>query len=307
MPIPKYDEMMLPYLHAIAHGDAHKHRDIAEIVADHFQLSEDNRNALLPSGNQTFLLNRVSWARTYLKKAGLLKSPARGWVQITPTGLQVLEMNPPHIDKKFLMQFESFQEFQNRSQSSQTNGGSETQTAQQDTEELTPEEVIASGHQQLRQQIASDLLERIRENTPRFFELLVIDLLLAMGYGGSRQDAGRAVGRSGDGGIDGIIKEDRLGLNNIYVQAKRWENTVGRPEVQAFSGALDMHRANRGVFITTSHFSAEARDFVERIGKKIVLIDGDELAELLIDYTVGVTTKAVYAIHEVDENYFDDE
>ncbi|MEL6273021.1 MAG: restriction endonuclease, partial [Chloroflexota bacterium] len=171
----------------------------------------------------------------------------------------------------------------------------------------TPEEILEESYNDLRQKLKRDLLERIKTNTPQFFESLVIDLMLAMGYGGSRRDAGEAVGRSGDGGIDGIIKEDRLGLNNIYIQAKRWENTVGRPEVQAFSGALDMHRANRGVFITTSQFSREAIEFVGRIGKKIILIDGSYLADLMIDYSVGVIIKETYIVYELNENYFDDE
>lgn len=302
MPVPKYDELMLPYLQYLSDGDEHKHTKVTEALADYFNLSVDDRRQMLPSGRQTVLVNRSSWARTYLRKAGLIEKTQRGWHRITTIGLEVLEEEPPAIDRHYLMRFPTFVAFANRA------GSSKNDQAEPDgTADETPEELIESSYQSLRQSIAKDLLERIMDNSPQFFELLVVDLMLAMGYGGSRRDAGQAVGRSRDGGIDGIIKEDRLGLNNIYIQAKRWENTVGRPEVQTFSGALDMHRASRGVFITTSSFSTDARDFVNRIGKRIVLIDGWELAELMIDHGVGITIKATYAIHEIDENYFDDE
>ncbi len=301
MAVPKYDEMMLPYLHTLSDGQEHRNADVAEALAEVFGLSVDDRREMLPSGRQQVYVNRAGWARTYLYKAGLIEKTRRGWYRITDMGFAVLEQNPQKIDKNYLMQFPSFVEFQNRDNSV------DATTENTDTSGDTPEDLLASSYVDLRRKLEQDLLERIRENSPQFFEALVIDLMLAMGYGGSRQDAGQALGRSGDGGIDGVIKEDRLGLNNIYIQAKRWEHTVGRPDVQAFSGALDMFRANRGVFITTSQFSSEALDFVERIGKKIVLIDGDYLAELMIDYTVGVTTKATYVVYEVDENYFDNE
>lgn len=302
MPVPKYNELMLPYLQFLGDGAEHKHSEATEAIADHLKLTESERRELLPSGRQTAFKNRSGWARTYLKKAGLIEQTRHGWHRITPAGFAVLEDNPTHIDRHYLMQFTEFVEFQNRSN---TSGSNETKADLPSDE--TPEDTIEASYSDLREKLINDVLERIKENSPQFFEALVIDLLLAMGYGGSRRDAGQAVGRSGDGGIDGIIKEDHLGLNNIYVQAKRWDNTVGRPDVQGFSGALDMHRANHGVFITTSSFSAEARDFVQRIGKKIVLIDGQQLANFMIDFSVGVTTKAVYTVYEIDENYFDDE
>jgi restriction system protein len=299
MAVPKYDELMLPYLEVVSDGEEYKNREVEDALAAYFQLSDEDRQEMLASGNQRVMTNRVSWACVYLRKAGLIERTRRGWYRITDLGLDVLESKPDKIDRNYLMQFTSFAEFQKRD--------NPKQAANTDANKATPVDALEANYLDLRQKLAHDLLERIRDNSPQFFENLVIDLMLAMGYGGSRRDAGKATRLGRDGGIDGVIKEDRLGLNNIYIQAKRWENTVGRPEVQAFSGALDMHNASRGVFITTSQFSTDALDFVERIGKKIILIDGEQLAELMIDFGVGVTTKATYVVYEVDENYFDNE
>ncbi|MEO1440646.1 MAG: restriction endonuclease [Chloroflexota bacterium] len=299
MAIPGFQDVMLPLLQITSDGKEHTLRGTIETLGEYFELTTEERKEMLPSGRQARFDNRVGWSTTYLRKTKLLESTGRGRFRITDRGYDVLAQDPDRVDLKFLEQFDELDEFRNKS----------AQTAVESIEESnnTPEEILEESYNDLRQKLKRDLLERIKTNTPQFFESLVIDLMLAMGYGGSRRDAGEAVGRSGDGGIDGIIKEDRLGLNNIYIQAKRWENTVGRPEVQAFSGALDMHRANRGVFITTSQFSREAIEFVGRIGKKIILIDGSYLADLMIDYSVGVIIKETYIVYELNENYFDDE
>lgn len=300
MAVPGFQRLMLPLL-AIA-GDGHEHSlsEAIETLSQHFELSDRDRNELLPSGKQPKFDNRVSWARTYLKKAGLLVYTGRGKFQITNLGLEVLADNPPEINIRFLEQFPEFVVF--RSLREQDDGQTE-----EEEPDRTPEEVLESSYQGLRDELARDLLERILECSPRFFESLVVDLLVAMGYGGSRKDAGEAVGRSGDGGVDGIIKEDKLGLDVVYVQAKRWEGSVGRPTAQAFAGSLEGFRARKGVLITTSRFSQDAKDYVQRIEKKIVLIDGEQLAQLMIDYGLGVSEVATYAVKRIDIDYFGEE
>ncbi len=239
-----------------------------------FGISDAERLELLPSGKQSRFDNRVGWARTYLKKAGLIDSAGRGIFRITKRGLEVLKSKPPSITKEYLTRFPEFKDFQAR------------QTVKDDSlfgdedHNRTPDETLDTAYQDLRRTLTQDLLDRIKGNSPRFFEKAVVDLLLAMGYGGSRIDAGEIVGKSGDGGIDGIIKEDKLGLDAIYVQAKRWTNTVGRPTLQEFAGSLVGRKARKGVIITTSQFSSEAKDYVDRLDMKIVLIDGEQLAQL---------------------------
>ena len=247
--------------------------------------------------------NRVGWACTYMKKAGLLSSPKRAHVQITEVGREALASKPRSINAAFLKQYPEFVSFQKSSKKTEdddANGGVEW------TAGKTPHEVIESGYQSLRSALAAELLQRVRDCTPGFFERLVVELLLKMGYGGSRADAGKALGRSGDGGIDGIIKEDRLGLDTIYTQAKRWtDKTVGRPDVQQFQGALSGHGAVKGIFITTSQFTKEAVDYAAGLrNSKVVLIDGNELAELMIDHGIGVATAATYEVKRVDSDYF---
>jgi restriction system protein len=257
----------------------------------------------LPSGQQTVFDNRVGWARTHLKKAVLLEYPKRGFFQITERGRDLLTQNPTKINIKFLNQFPEHIEFLN---SKKDNDKSEPEIIE--TSETTPQESIEFGYQKIRKELELELLNRVKSCSPDFFERLVVDLLVKMGYGGSRRDAGRAIGKSGDGGIDGIIKEDKLGLDIVYVQAKRWDNTVvGRPEIQKFVGALHGQRARKGVFITTSRFSQEAREYVSIIDSKIVLIDGEELAQLMIDNHVGVSTVSIYEIKKIDSDYFIDE
>lgn len=301
MTVPDYQSLMLPLLKALRDGEEHSLHEVIEILADQFELNDDERRELLPSGRQAKLDNRVAWARTYLKKAGLLESTGRGKFQINDRGLAVLREDPPEINVKFLEQFPEFLEFRDGSSkdvSADPENGATDKTR-------TPEEVLEAGYQNLRKDLAQDLLDRIMGCSPDFFERLVVDLLVAMGYGGSRKDAGEAVGRSGDGGIDGIIKEDKLGLDAVYIQAKRWEGTVGRPTVQAFAGSLMGNRAGKGVLITTSQFTREANDYVKGIQQpKIVLIDGEQLAQFMIDHDIGVADVATYRIKRVDLDYF---
>jgi restriction system protein len=303
MTIPDYQTVMLPLLRFAADGQEHSLREAIENLADHFDLSDDERKALLPSGRQATFDNRVGWARTYMKKAGLLQSPRRGYFKITDTGLQALKANPEAINVKFLEQYPEFVEFRTKSTVKSTATKPDTTVP---TEERTPREVMEDAYATIRTQLASELLERIAQSSPQFFERLVVDLLVNMGYGGTRKDAGEAVGGSGDEGIDGIIKEDRLGLEVVYIQAKRWENTVQRPEIQKFVGALSGQNARKGVFITTSSFSAGAIDYATGLQVKVVLIDGETLANHMIDYGVAVAPEASYEIKRVDSDYFDE-
>ncbi len=282
-----------------ADGQEYSLREAIEKLAQNFKLNDEERQETLPSGRQATFDNRVGWARTYLKKAGLLKSTRRGYFQITSKGQTVLQKNPPRIDVKFLENFPEFIEFRKSKKDQPEANDSITST-----QATTPEENLESIIQGLVQDLASELLDNIKSCSPSFFETLVVDVLVGMGYGGTRQDAGRTVGRSGDGGIDGIINEDRLGLDVIYVQAKRWESPVGRPEIQKFAGALQGFRARKGIFITSSSFTAEAKDFVSRIESKIILIDGQALAQYMIEFGVGVNTRKTYEIKKVDFDYF---
>lgn len=302
MPIPDYQSWMLPLLKLAADKKEHTLRGAVEDLADEFQLSEAERKELLPSGKQTIIHNRVGWSRTYMTKAGLLEATRRGCFRITERGLQALAEKPARIDIKWLNRYPEFLEFK-----------AIKREAPEQLPDLgipegeTPEESLERSYEEIRGRLAGDLLDRVKASPSGFFEQLVVDLLVAMGYGGSTHDAGKALGRSGDGGIDGIIKEDKLGLDAVYIQAKRWDGTVGRPEIQKFAGALQGARARKGVFITTSAFTKDAEDYVTKIESKIVLIDGQRLCELMIDHGVGVTTAATYEIKRVDSDYFGDE
>jgi restriction system protein len=309
MPIPDYQTAMLPLLRLAGDGAEHRFRDAVEQLATEFQLTDAERSELLPSGTAPLFDNRIGWARTYLKQAGLLQSLRRGVFRITEEGKALLARNPPHVDVELLQHYAAFREFRIRRRD-----GTETGVTAHPEEQLpesigdqTPEDQLASAYQKLRTNLESELLERIKASSPAFFERLVIDLLVAMGYGGSRQDAGRAIGRSGDGGIDGIIKEDKLGLDVIYVQAKRWEGNIGRPEIQKFAGALQGQRANKGVFITTSSYSREAEEYAGVINTKIILIDGERLTSLMVDYNVAVTPVGLYELKRIDSDYFEGE
>jgi restriction system protein len=298
MPIPDYQAMMLPLLNFSRDGKEHSAREASDALAELYSLSEDERKELLPSGQQAVFTNRVAWARTYLKQAGLIEATRRGFFRISGRGLEVLKKKPSSIDVKFLEQFPEFLEFRNRRKDK------DEVVESAEVSQQTPEESLESAYQKLRYDLGQELLNQVRQCSPSFFEKLVIDLLVKMGYGGTRKDAGSAVGKSGDGGIDGIIKEDRLGLDIIYVQAKRWEGTVGRPEIQKFAGALQGQRARKGIFLTTSGFTADAIDYISRIESKIVLIDGDTLSQLMIDHGVGVAITAIYEVKRVDSDYF---
>ncbi len=302
MPIPDYQSIMLPLLRlsAITPGNEIPTREATESLANEFKLSEQERTELLPSGRQPIFGNRVGWATTYFKKARLFEATRRGYFKITQRGLDVLKQNPLSINTRLLMQFPEFAEFHQK----QADPGEKVPVDGIETQ--TPEELLDIEYQKIRNQLASELLERIRQCPPAFFERLVVELLVSMGYGGSRIDAGRAIGRTGDEGIDGIIKEDKLGLDVIYIQAKRWKenNSISRPDIQQFAGALQGQQANKGIFITTSSFTKEALGFVTKIGSKIVLIDGNQLAQLMIDHNVGVSVAASYEIKRIDSDYF---
>lgn len=302
MAIPGYQEFMYPFLNMLEDGQEHSLRESYIRLADEFNLTEQEREEMLPSGKQRILHNRVEWTRTYLKKAGLLNTIRPGVFVITELGKELLaDPSITEIDNAFLMQFSEFRQFKNKG------NGQKELVISPIAIERTPLEEIESNYKVLKEEAKGDLLDKVKSGTPLFFEKLVVDLLVAMGYGGSMKDAGQAIGRSGDEGIDGIIKEDVLGLDMIYLQAKRWENTVTRPEIQKFAGSLDGQRARKGVFITTSSFSDGAKDFVRMIDKKIILIDGDTLMEYMFTYNIGVSHEETFVIKKVDEDYFGEE
>ena len=301
--LPDYQSIMLPLLKKISDGKTYKFRDLIDILSKYFELTEEEQKELLPSGQQPIFDNRVGWANTYMKKAGLIKSEKRGYLQISEIGQKVLLENPNVINVKFLKQFDSFNKFSN----SKKNGSTKSKEIKEIIEEeQTPEEMLEYAHQKLTNDLSQELIATIKVCSPIFFENLVIDLLLSMGYGGSRIDAGKAIGKSNDGGIDGIIKEDKLGLDIIYIQAKRWENTVPTREIRDFAGALLAKKAKKGVFITTSSFPKSAIEFVGQIEPKIVLIDGQRLGELLIEFNVGVSTQRSYQVKRMDSDYFEE-
>lgn len=304
MSIPDYQTLMLPTLKLAADDQEHRFRDVVESLSDEFGLSSEERSELLPSGQQPLFTNRVGWARTYLKHAGLLNSPRRGFLKITPRGQQLLAEKPAKVDLSLLRRYDEFVAFQAPRKSSSVFLAVEPTSAEAGE---TPEDTLSRAYNDLRKEVEAQLLETLAQVSPSFFEQLVVDLLVTMGYGGNRVDAGRAIGRSGDGGIDGIINEDQLGLDVIYVQAKRWEAVVGRPEVQKFAGALQGQRARKGVFITTSSYTREAIEYVKVIETRIILIDGPELAKLMFNHGVGVSSVGTYDIKRIDSDYFSEE
>lgn len=293
---------MLPLLRFAADGKEHQLKEAAHHLAQEFKLTDAELNEFLPSGQQPVFMNRIGWARSYMKRAGLLANPKRGFFQITPRGQTVLKEAPAQINIKYLDRFPEFQEFRAKKD---TDEGSQDLVEAEAAPGQTPHEALESAYERLRSEVAAEILQALKGTDPSLFENIVVELLVKMGYGGSRKDAGKAIGRSGDEGIDGIIKEDHLGLDNIYIQAKRWEPTVGRPEIQKFAGALQGQRARKGIFITTSEFSKEALEYVSRIESKIVLIDGKALARLMIDFGVGVTSVANYDVKKIDSDYFE--
>ncbi len=301
MPIPTYEDLMLPFLKYISDGREYSFRDIVDSLAREFKITEEEKRELLPSGNQAVFDNRAGWGKTHLKKSGLLCYPKRGFSKITDKGLEVLRQNPDKIDNKYLMQFPEFAEFYKSSNNGKDKTGDVSRLS---GTEKTPEETLEYLITDIENQLANELLEKIKSNSPEFFEKLVIDLLLKMGYGSSKHDILQNTGKSGDEGIDGIIKEDELGLSKIYIQAKRWQGTIGRPKIQEFVGAID-NKTHKGVFITTSCYSAEAREYADT-KPSVILIDGKKLAKLMIKHNVGVTVKQAYEVKKIDEDFFTD-
>ena len=299
MAIPDFQTIMRPLLEFSGDGKAHSLREAIDHLTGHFRLNAEEQKQMLPSGNQARFDNRVHWARSYLKQAGLVENPSRGAFRITTDGQKVLASKHGEINIRFLMQFEKFVQFRNR-----TATDHQPAEAPAGIEMRTPKEVLEESYQRLRDEVAVDLLDTVMGCSPKFFEHLVVELLVKMGYGGSLKEAGRVIGGSGDGGIDGIINEDRLGLDVIYIQAKRWDRDVNDAEIRNFVGSLAGQKANRGVFITTSAFTKKAEDYVKSVQQKVVLIDGKKLSELMIEHGVGVATVGSYEVKKVDTDYF---
>jgi len=305
MPIPDFQSTMRPLLEVLSDGKEWRMRDVTEALASRFQLTPQEREEMLPSGQQTLLSNRVAWAKTHLKAAGLLLNPNRGKVTLSDEGRRVLATHPEAINCRFLRQYPSYLELIGRSRSGDE--GEQVGAVDATESDQTPLELMDESFHALRRATADELLVKLRECSPGFFEKIVVKLLQAMGYGGVTGEA-LVTGRSGDAGIDGIIKEDKLGLDVVCIQAKRWEGTVGRPVIQGFVGSMDFVRARKGVILTTSQFSRDALEFVDRIeGKKVVLIDGPQLADLMIDHNVGVLPTKSYELTEVSNDFFDED
>jgi len=302
--IPDYQSIMLPLLKLIGDKKEHSLREVRESLAKLFELTEEERSKLLSKSKQKMFDNRVGWARTYLKKAELLVYKSKGHFNITERGLKVLNENPKEINVKYLKRFPEILEFIKPSKKTEETKDKDNELL---IEKKTAEELFEIGYTKYQEKLLSDLLEKIKQCTPDFFERLVVELLVGMGYGGSFEDAGKAIGKSGDEGIDGIIKEDKLGLDVIYLQAKKWNNPVGRPEIQKFAGALLGKKAKKGVFITTSKFSEGAIDYARNVENKIILIDGEQLTKYMIENDIGVSETASYNIKKIDLDYFTEE
>lgn len=298
MAVPDFQSFFKPLLDFAADRSEHSIQEARNVIAALMSLSEEDMKERLPSGIQTKFDNRVAWAKSYFIQAQVLEASRRGHFKITQRGIELHRKGLKRIDVKVLNQYPEFIEFH------KTKGSKEEEPTPQGE---TPEESLQRAYESIRSDLAGQILEKIKSNSPTFFEKLVVDLMVAMGYGGSRADAGRSIGGSGDEGIDGIIKEDRLGLDVVYLQAKRWEGTVGRPEVQKFVGALHGKRAKKGVFITTGKFSDDSKKYVETIDPKVILIDGRTLAELMIDFSLGTTTSGSFEIKRIDSDYYAEE
>ena len=300
MPIPTMFDLTLPILELLGDGKIHDKSSLTDHLAQRFKLTATEINERTSSGRNR-LTNRISWTRMELRNAGLLEYMDGGASRITKRGHEVLAGNPTRIDKTFLNQFEEYRDVLRRDTAEPDKKLSDKE------DEDTPEENLKAAYDTIRSYLAKEILEKVKNSSPSFFEWLVVDVLVGMGYGGSREEAGKAIGGPGDGGIDGIINEDRLGLDVIYIQAKRWEGPVGSSQIRNFVGALAGQRAGKGVFITTSTYTEDAKEFVKTVGTKIILIDGRQLADFMIDYNVGVTTEAVYELKRIDTDYFEDE
>ncbi|EEY89378.1 restriction endonuclease [Acinetobacter lwoffii] len=308
MPLPTYDQLMLPLMKLLSElNEPIKISDAANILAERSNLHEEDLNKILPSGKNIFK-DRVAWAKTYLVKAGLVQQPKRAYCEISSLGRQVDLKSLDAITNEYLAQFNGFSDFKLGKKNKDEFGIGNLQVIEslnsyQETQ--TPEETIQNTTELLKSDLKSDLLQMVKDKSPSFFERLVVDLLVAMGYGGSHQDAAQAIGKTNDGGIDGVISEDRLGLDKIYIQAKRWKDTVGRPDIQQFKGALADQVAKKGVFITTSSFSKEAIESARKSG--IVLIDGDKLTSLMIEFGLGVQIERSFHIYKIDQDRFDED
>jgi restriction system protein len=300
MPIPDYEAIMLPLLNFLGDKKEHSLNEAIEHVTKVFNLSEKERKELLPSGSEPIIKNRIRWARLYLDRAGLIESAKRGFYKITERGIEILNEKPSKINVKFLRRFPEFVQFKGTRRERK-----KVPVQKKITESLNPMELLEQAHQRIQAELADDLLREIKKATPQFLENVIVELMVKMGYGGSRKDAGQAIGQTGDQGIDGIIKEDKLGLDTIYLQAKRWEGTVGRPEIHKFVGALKGQRASKGIFITTSRFSSDAEEYASKIDSpKVILVDGLRLAELMIEHRVGVSDVATYEVKKIDPDFF---
>ena len=302
MAIPTYEEIMLPLLKILSDGGIHKYKELEEKLKNVFDLTEEEVNSRSESGVKIFY-NRIGWAATYLKKAGLIESPKRGEFKITEEGSRLLAEGVKHLDYKYLMKYDSFREFKLHIDVI----GPEVDKRKPE-DNMTPFERISNAYDEIKDSLIEELLQKLKEVDSYKFEEIVLDLLIKIGYGGSKEEAKERTQKTNDEGIDGIINEDKLGLDKIYIQAKRWKDSpVGRPVVQAFVGALDGHGASKGIFITTSNFTKEAKEYVERLtSKKIILIDGYKLAEYMIDFNVGVTVQELYEIKRIDNDYFEE-
>ena len=304
MAVPDFQSLLMPLLRLSGDGLEHAFKDAVEAIAVEFRLTPEERHELLPSSSRTTLFyNRLAWAKTHMTMAGLLQAPRRGVFCITQRGRDLLGRQLARIDLKTLQQFPEYE----RARRGDVQASAENVVQVVTASELTPEEALERAHLSLRNDLSRELLEFIMQCSPAFFELLIIKLMIKMGYGGSREEVGKAVGRSGDGGIDGVINEDRLGLDAIYLQAKRWSNVVGRPEIQQFVGALAGQRANKGVFIATSRFTQDAKDYAANSQYKVVLIDGERLADLMIEHDLGVSVAATYQLKRIDSDFFSEE
>jgi len=302
MAIPDFQSFFKPLLELAADGQEHSIREARDVIARKMNIDQASLTERLPSGTQTKFDNKTAWAKSYFIQAKILHSTRRRCFQITERGRELLMQNHERIDVKVLEQYPEFMEFHTAGRN-----GSPVMDIPAEHQTETPEEILQKAYQNMRGELASDVLGRVKANSPNFFESLVVDLMVAMGYGGSRSDAGAAIGHAGDEGVDGIIKEDKLGLDTIYLQAKRWEGTVGRPEIQKFVGALHGKRAKKGVFITTGRFSEDAVEYIRNIDPKVILIDGRKLADFMIEYNVGITPMTVYEVKRVDSDYFAEE
>ena len=307
MTLPTYDQLMLPLMKLLSEQkNAMKVNEIAQILSERSALSEDEINLKLSSGTKTVFYDRVGWAKTYLVKAGLIDQPKRGFCELSAIGQQLDLKKLESITIEFLMRYESFANYKmGIAKDTQKEIITTKPIIQKMEETRTPDEIIIETIASLTNALKNELLTLVKNNSPAFFERLVVDLLVAMGYGGSHQDAAQAIGKTNDGGIDGVISEDRLGLDKIYIQAKRWENTIGRPDIQQFKGALADQVAKKGVFITTSSFSKEAIESAKKSG--IVLIDGDKLTSLMIEFGLGVQVERSFHIYKIDQDRFDED